>query len=88
VHLLFILGFYITTFAVPAFWMLGYWFLMQVLGGMTADVAGGGVAFWAHIGGFVAGAILIMVFRNPELVKRHPHYGWRHRSHNAYRRVR
>ena len=35
--------------------MLGYWFLLQVLGGLPAlGTQGGGVAFWAHIGGFLA----------------------------------
>jgi membrane associated rhomboid family serine protease len=66
------LGFFITRIAVPAFLMLGYWFLIQILGGLpTIGDDKGGVAFWAHAGGFVAGAILIMVFRDPELVARH-----------------
>jgi membrane associated rhomboid family serine protease len=37
---------------------------------------GGGVAFWAHVGGFVAGAALIYLFKDPRLLKRHPYYGW------------
>ncbi len=78
VHMLVILGFYITTFAIPAIWMLGYWFLIQLLGGFTSiGKTGGGVAFWAHIGGFMAGALLIQLFKDSELVKRHPHYGWK-----------
>ena len=74
VHLLLVLGFYITTVAVPAYFMLGYWFLLQLVGG-TASLAseGGGVAFWAHVGGFAAGALLILLFRNPTLVARHPY---------------
>jgi len=60
VHTLIFLGFYITTIAVPAWVMLGYWFLLQLVGGLPAlGASGGGVAFWAHIGGFVAGLILI-----------------------------
>jgi membrane associated rhomboid family serine protease len=76
VHLLLVLGFYVTTVAVPAAFMLGYWLLLQILGG-TASLGGegGGVAFWAHVGGFVAGAILVFPFRNPVLVHRHPYYG-------------
>jgi hypothetical protein len=35
------------------------------------------VAFWAHVGGFVAGMLLILVFRDPELVARHPFHGWK-----------
>jgi membrane associated rhomboid family serine protease len=60
IRLLIFLGFYITTVSVPALLMLGYWFLLQLLG-ITLD-AGGGVAFWAHIGGFLAGAALFGVF--------------------------
>lgn len=40
--------------AVPAWALLGLWFVVQVWGGMMAP-AGGGVAFWAHVGGFIAG---------------------------------
>ena len=45
-------------------------FLLQLLGGSAAQ-GEGGVAFWAHVGGFVAGAALISVFKDPELVGRH-----------------
>ena len=77
VKMLVFLGFFVTTFTIPAFWMLGYWFVAQVIGGIGAIGAhGGGVAFWAHVGGFVAGLALVLVFRNPELVNRHPNYGW------------
>lgn len=80
VHLLIILGFYVTTFAVPAVFMLGYWLLLQLLGGFSSlGAQGGGVAFWAHIGGFVAGAALIPLFRNAQLLARHPYHGWRQR---------
>jgi membrane associated rhomboid family serine protease len=81
VHMLIVLGFYFTRVAVPAIYMLGYWFLVQLLGGASAlGSAGGGVAFWAHVGGFVAGAVLVLLFRNPRLVSRHPYYGWRPRG--------
>jgi membrane associated rhomboid family serine protease len=52
--------------------MLGYWFVIQLVSG-TASVGtdGGGTAFWAHVGGFVAGALLIIVMRDRELVARH-----------------
>ncbi|MEJ2540427.1 MAG: rhomboid family intramembrane serine protease [Gemmatimonadota bacterium] len=52
----------------PAFLYLGYWFLLQLFG-VLGPAVGGGVAFWAHIGGFVAGLVLILVFRNPRLVR-------------------
>jgi membrane associated rhomboid family serine protease len=77
VHLFIFLGVIITTIAVPAYFMLGYWFLLQLIGGFGAlGGASGGVAFWAHVGGFVAGAALVMVFRVPALVDRHPYHGW------------
>lgn len=90
VHLLVILGFYITTFAVPAVFMLGYWIVVQLLGGMmSVGVSSGGVAFWAHIGGFVAGAVLILLFKNNRLLDRHPYHGWNQKRHAAqsWRRV-
>ena len=72
VHMIVFLGFFITRIAVPAFLMLGYWFLIQILGGLpTVGDEKGGVAFWAHAGGFLAGALLIMVFRDQELVAKH-----------------
>ena len=55
---------------VPAIILLGLWIVFQVVSGVgslgvaTADA--GGVAFWAHIGGFVAGMALVFVFRRPE----------------------
>jgi len=72
VHMLIVLGFFITRIAVPAFLMLGYWFLLQILGGLPAlGDDRGGVAFWAHAGGFIAGAVLILVFKDDDLVARH-----------------
>ena len=48
-----------TTIELPAFLMLTYWFAIQVYSG-TGSAAGGGVAWWAHIGGFVAGVGLVL----------------------------
>jgi membrane associated rhomboid family serine protease len=77
VHLLLWFGFYVTTVAVPAAFMLLYWLAIQVIGGATSlGAEGGGVAFWAHVGGFVAGAALVFVFRDPALIARHPYHGW------------
>jgi membrane associated rhomboid family serine protease len=70
VHMLVILGIFITRIVVPAYLMLGYWFLLQLVGGGLAS-GEGGVAFWAHAGGFVAGAVLISLFRDPALVAKH-----------------
>ena len=61
---LLVLGIFIRTVWVPAWLMLGYWFLLQFLGGLpTLGSQDAGVAFWAHIGGFVAGAALVYVLR-------------------------
>jgi membrane associated rhomboid family serine protease len=65
VHMFVFLGFYMTTIAIPAIYMLGYWFLLQLVSGLPA-LAGdrlGGVAFWAHVGGFVAGLALVTFFK-------------------------
>ena len=62
VHLL-VFVFFVT---VPAWFMLGYWFAVQLLSGIVTDSAGG-VAFWAHVGGFVAGVIFIKGFARPQL---------------------
>jgi membrane associated rhomboid family serine protease len=72
IHMIIFLGFFITRAVVPAYVMLGYWLLLQVLGGLPSlgDEAGG-VAFWAHAGGFLAGAVLVLLFRDNDLVARH-----------------
>jgi membrane associated rhomboid family serine protease len=67
------IGFFLMSVALPAWTMLVYWLVIQVLGGFTA-IAGsksGGVAFWAHIGGFVAGAVLVKMFARPRMVAEH-----------------
>lgn len=51
-------------FEIPAVFYLGAWFLTQVFSGMLAPGGGGGVAWWAHIGGFVAGMLLLRFFRD------------------------
>jgi rhomboid family protein len=72
VHALLPLGFYITTVTLPAYVMLGYWILLQLLGTLPA-LGGhqqGGTAFMAHIGGFVAGLVLIRLFAKREYLER------------------
>src|ERR671910_2756627 len=71
VHMLVILAIFITRIVVPAYLMLGYWFLLQLIGGGLARSSEGGVAFWAHAGGVIAGALLILIFKDPELVAKH-----------------
>ena len=71
------------SFAVPAFLMLGYWIVVQFLGiYSSAGNTGGGVAFWAHIGGFVAGAVLIFIFKNEALLEQHQYRGWNQKRHS------
>ena len=52
--------FFITILEIPAYWFLAIWFFFQFMGGMNS-VGGsqGGVAFWAHVGGFLAGMWMI-----------------------------
>jgi membrane associated rhomboid family serine protease len=60
------LGFFYQLIAVPAVIVLGFWFALQVvdgLGSLGATGIDGGVAFFAHIGGFVTGALLALPFR-------------------------
>ncbi len=62
------MGFFLQTVELPAFLFLGFWFLLQWIQGITtigqvADV--GGVAFWAHIGGFVSGMAGVVLLRPP-----------------------
>lgn len=77
VHLLVFVGLYLTTVAVPAVFMLLYWLALQLFGGFSAiGREEGGAAFWAHVGGFVAGALLVLLFRDRALVARHPYHGW------------
>jgi membrane associated rhomboid family serine protease len=64
---------------VPAGYVLGFWFVMQVLSGSASlGSQGGGVAFFAHVGGFVAGIVLIGFFKRPDVryfaPARHSHW--------------
>ena len=56
-----VIFFWIVT--VPAWILLGLWFAMQLLSGLAAGPAAPGVAFWAHVGGFVTGVILFLLLR-------------------------
>jgi membrane associated rhomboid family serine protease len=56
-------GVYFPTLRLPAALVLGLWFVLQLVNSVTADPDQGGVAFGAHIGGFVAGMSLIPLFR-------------------------
>jgi membrane associated rhomboid family serine protease len=57
---------FFTTFEIPAAFLLLYWFAIQFLSGFSSlagsDYTGGGVAWFAHVGGFIAGMLLIRLF--------------------------
>jgi len=65
------LFFFFQIIEVPAILFLGIWFLMQFVSGLGSIVtvaarSTGGIAFWAHVAGFVAGISGVVVFRRPE----------------------
>ena len=60
--------------ALPAWVMLGYWGLIQLLSGLgsLSEIDKGGVAFFAHVGGFIAGLVLIRLFASEEVLRCRP----------------
>jgi membrane associated rhomboid family serine protease len=65
---------FITIIELPALLVLGLWFLLQLYYGsaeLTQPLGGGGVAYWAHIGGFVFGLLLVKLLARRE----NPNYG-------------
>jgi len=74
VHTLLFFGFYVTTVALPAYVMLGYWAVLQLLGGLVSlsGIDQGGTAFFAHIGGFATGLLLIRFFASDDALRRRP----------------
>jgi membrane associated rhomboid family serine protease len=72
------LGIIFTSVALPAWVMLVYWMVIQFFGGLQSiSATGGGVAFWAHIGGFVAGVILVKLFARRDYLAEHRSHHWR-----------
>ncbi|MGD8593403.1 MAG: rhomboid family intramembrane serine protease [Gammaproteobacteria bacterium] len=57
------LGFFIYTTRLAAGWVLAFWFVLQIISSALTGAGEGGVAFGAHIGGFVAGMVLIPLFK-------------------------
>ena len=75
VRMLFIFIIFFKVIPIPAWLVLLYWFGIQLLTGLPQVFSpnpelAGGVAVWAHIGGFVTGVLLIKVFERPDLVRR------------------
>jgi membrane associated rhomboid family serine protease len=84
VNLLIPIFFFLHILSVPAWVVLIYWFVLQVITGLPQLMAlrpevSGGVAVWAHIGGFVAGVVLIKLFENRRYTRERT--GLRHRFH-------
>jgi rhomboid family protein len=82
VRVLFILFIFIRVFRIPAYLVLLWWIGYQIVLGLPELMAvnpdvSSGVAFWAHIGGFAAGLVLIKLFADKDLVARH-------RARNAF----
>ncbi len=83
----FVLFVFVRIIPIPAWFVLLEWFGIQLLSGIGAPQTDAGVAFWAHVGGFVAGVVLVKLFARRTLVeaKKHhvklpreqiPHRGW------------
>jgi membrane associated rhomboid family serine protease len=74
------IGFFLTSVALPAWLMLVYWAGLQLLSGVASmGRSGGGVAFWAHIGGFAAGVVLVKLFSRADHLREHRAQHWRPR---------
>ena len=73
------LGFFLQSFPLPAWVMLIYWAFLQFFGGVTSVLSerSGGVAFWAHVGGFAAGLVLIKLFERRDRIAAHTAHHWR-----------
>ncbi len=73
------IGSFLTSIALPAWSMLLYWAGIQLLSGVASvgDSAGSGVAFWAHVGGFAAGMLLVKWFVQDDRVAARDERRWR-----------
>ncbi len=73
-----VLTWFFVPFYLPAWVFLGFWFAIQFLNGATTSRAGysqaGGIAFWAHVGGFIAGMLLVKLL--PERQQRYRYGTW------------
>ena len=71
---------FLTTVEVPAVFMLIYWFAIQIFSGVGSigysNVGRGGVAWFAHIGGFLAGMLLVYLLGSKERFRNRRDYSW------------
>jgi membrane associated rhomboid family serine protease len=70
---------FFTFWWIPAWVFLGYWFVLQFLSGAATSIAEtsrgtGGIAFWAHVGGFLAGILLVKIF--PQRTRGYRYSSW------------
>ena len=75
VRVLVFLGFFVTVLALPALIVIGFWIFLQFFAGFASlgpetRGTGGGVAYFAHIGGFLAGLTLVFLFRDSRALAR------------------
>ncbi len=68
VHVIWILFIFISIDRIPAVIVLGLWFLFQIMNAVVSQGTGGGVAWYAHIGGFIGGFLLIKLFEKRRVV--------------------
>ena len=71
------MGFFMQMMKIPAGLVLGLWFVLQLVSSALTSSAGGGVAWFAHIGGFVAGMLLILVMKRKNVKLFQPGHGTR-----------
>ena len=89
IRTLLLISFIPFIFLVPAWAWIGFWIALQFFNGLmslgpqTAET-GGGVAYFAHIGGFVAGAVLVLLFRDTDALQRQREM---RAGHHAFERV-
>ncbi len=71
---------FLGVFPIPAAVLIVFWFLLQLLNGVAALGAASsvaqGIAFWAHVGGFIAGVVLVWAFRRQKPRRRPPTVVW------------
>ncbi len=74
IRTLIFLGFFVTVVLIPAWVQIGLWIVLQFFNGFASlgvrTEESGGVAYWAHIGGFIAGMGLVWLFRDKDAVDR------------------
>lgn len=78
------LGFFSQVIRMSAGWVLGLWFVFQIFNSVLSSGAGGGVAWYAHIGGFLAGMVLVPIFKTSKVKLFAP----AHESKHYTRRIR